>query len=298
MQTLRVFPLLYFIACGGAETLVPNRAPEAFAGFDQSVAIGDTVHLDGSDSFDPDGNGLTYNWAIQGPTPDGVTLSPQTGAQVTLRSEAGFTGTIVVALTVDDGAAESHPDWVGIHILEPSALVRPSADAGPNRHLRAGQPLVLDAAASRGLIDHYAWTHLNAPDGELRSITRGRTALLADLPLGLHVFGLSVAHGARWSAMDCISVWVDTIDRSDAFPSIAVERQNSDTVVLTADTPADLTWSLISDPDGNSHTLDQARGDNNSLLEYRSVSSGLHLFAAALENGLADWVALDMESIP
>ena len=45
-----------------------NIPPIAMAGFDQAVTGGFAVTLDGRDSFDPDGNRLTYVWRqVSGP---------------------------------------------------------------------------------------------------------------------------------------------------------------------------------------------------------------------------------------
>ncbi|MFP4597744.1 MAG: Ig-like domain-containing protein [Persicimonas sp.] len=45
-----------------------NDAPVADAGADQTVAVDDTVQLDGSASFDVDGDDLTYSWSWVDPT--------------------------------------------------------------------------------------------------------------------------------------------------------------------------------------------------------------------------------------
>jgi hypothetical protein len=50
-----------------------NGAPTASAGFDQDAEVGTTVYLDGSQSYDEDGDGLSYAWTqTAGPT---VTLN-------------------------------------------------------------------------------------------------------------------------------------------------------------------------------------------------------------------------------
>ena len=44
-------------------TVTPvNRPPTANAGVTQTVAVGDTVTLEGGASADPDGDSLTYQW--------------------------------------------------------------------------------------------------------------------------------------------------------------------------------------------------------------------------------------------
>jgi Ca2+-binding RTX toxin-like protein len=50
-------------------TFTENQLPIADAGNDQSVDAGDTVELDGSGSYDPDGDDLSFSWKhLSGPT--------------------------------------------------------------------------------------------------------------------------------------------------------------------------------------------------------------------------------------
>jgi hypothetical protein len=294
MHYLLLFLAVISAACGNADTLVANRAPQAFAGFDQAVVEGSLVTLDGSRSFDPDGNGLTYDWRMIEPS-DQVELSDSTHAQVTLQGEPGFSGNVIVELIVHDGATSSRPDWVSVNFVGAANLARPVAVAGVNQHLRRGQPLVLDAGASEGVIDAYRWSHLLGPSTERQLIGDDVTALLNDLELGMHVFGLSVGAENRWSMLDCLSVYVDEADRNDPFPEISVESNSSGTLFLQAQSPSAPTWALISSPSGAS-TLLAAQGDNPTRLEYRSESAGLHLFAATLANGLTDWIAVELET--
>ena len=53
-----------------------NSAPSARVTGDTSVAVGATVHLDGSRSSDPDGDPLTFSWEILSrPAGSNATLS-------------------------------------------------------------------------------------------------------------------------------------------------------------------------------------------------------------------------------
>ena len=53
-----------------------NRAPVANAGADQTVTVGQTAHLDGTGSSDPDGNPLTYSGRSRPPRPAPPRRSP------------------------------------------------------------------------------------------------------------------------------------------------------------------------------------------------------------------------------
>jgi hypothetical protein len=99
-------------------TVSANEAPIADAGDDQSVDVGETVILDGSGSFDPDGlpAPISYEWLI---------ISAPTGSFAIVNnsdtSTASFTPDLVgiyeVQLTVSDGA-DSAADTLVVTVNE------------------------------------------------------------------------------------------------------------------------------------------------------------------------------------
>ena len=296
MRCALLFLSLSGLACGDGETLIANRSPQAFAGFDQILVQGGSLLLDGSHSFDPDDNGLTYRWSLIS-APTGVTLSGDDEAQAELSATAQAQGTAIVALEVSDGPTWSSPDWLQVRIIAQSERDRPVANAGFNRHMRSGEPVILDGDASQGSVDTYRWVHLRSPDGDHRVIPDGVTALVSDLEVGLHVFGLSVAQSGRWSVIDCVSIMVSQDGGQTAFPEVTVEQQSDGLITLAAASDTQVSWALVSDPAGASTQLDGI-GDNGTRLEYRSNANGTHLFSATLANGLSDWVAVELENTP
>jgi peptidoglycan/xylan/chitin deacetylase (PgdA/CDA1 family) len=93
-----------------------NQLPVADAGSAQTVSTGSTVQLDGSDSSDPDGDSLTYQWTQTGGTP--VTLSSSTAEQPTFTAPSSA-GTLNFRLVVRDGQVDSSPDTVAITVQAP-----------------------------------------------------------------------------------------------------------------------------------------------------------------------------------
>lgn len=77
-----------------------NQPPEADAGEDVCVLFGNEVILDGSESSDPEGEPLTYEWRIV-KGPEGATLGSST--DVTTSFSPGRLGDYVIELRVDDG---------------------------------------------------------------------------------------------------------------------------------------------------------------------------------------------------
>lgn len=104
-----------------------NAPPVADAAADQTLECtsgdGTAVTLDGSGSSDPDGDALTYSWAI-----DGGEIA--TGVSSTVSLEPGMH---TIVLTVDDGNGETATDEVQITV----------ADTTPPVLTVAAEPLVL-----------------------------------------------------------------------------------------------------------------------------------------------------------
>ncbi len=84
-----------------------NRPPVADAGEDIVAAPGDTVTFDGTGSYDPDGEIVSYAWSngLTGPAPQ-TTYSSTGTYQVTLTvtDDEGATGTDTVAVSIRDGS--------------------------------------------------------------------------------------------------------------------------------------------------------------------------------------------------
>ena len=99
-------------------TVIANEAPVADAGPDQSAYVGDTVNFDGSGSYDPDGEIVSYEWDFG----DGGTAS---GAIVSHIYETA--GTYVAILTVTDNGDLTDSDDVVVIVEE--------APAGPTMHV-------------------------------------------------------------------------------------------------------------------------------------------------------------------
>ena len=95
-----------------------NTPPVADAGPDQVVEcecnteVGTKITLDGSGSYDVDGDPLTYTWS--GPFVE----SPVNGATPTVTLEDGCPGEYVVTLVVNDGIEDSEPNEVLVTVVD------------------------------------------------------------------------------------------------------------------------------------------------------------------------------------
>ena len=102
--------MLLFLLANTA--LAQTEAPVANAGPNQTVNVGSTVTLNGSGSYDPGGQPLTYLWTLQAPGGTTAVLSNPTTVSPTF--VADVPGTYVARLIVNNGSLASFPSTVTI----------------------------------------------------------------------------------------------------------------------------------------------------------------------------------------
>lgn len=83
-----------------------NAAPIALAGSDQTVVAGDLVNLDGSSSYDDDGDSLSYQWQFADKPSASQSVLSDTGI-ATPNFTADLPGKYSLQLTVSDGVASA-----------------------------------------------------------------------------------------------------------------------------------------------------------------------------------------------
>ena len=97
-------------------TITSNAAPVSNAGVDQTTVLGNVVTLDGSSSFDLDGDTLTYSWSIAS-KPTG-SIASITGATSEIASiTPDKVGQYRINLTVNDGTNPSVTSQVVITVI-------------------------------------------------------------------------------------------------------------------------------------------------------------------------------------
>ncbi len=105
--------VVWLAACS-ADVAGPNRAPVADAGPDQVVVLDDggaVALLDGSGSYDPDGDAINLGWTLLSrPAGSAAALSADDGEQVELQID--LAGSYVVGLVASDGRLASERDVV------------------------------------------------------------------------------------------------------------------------------------------------------------------------------------------
>jgi azurin len=193
----------------GAAEFSGNLRPFADAGIDQSTAeLPDSVLLDGSDSYDPDGNrNLTYSWSqVAGPV---VTIEDANTS--TARFSPVELGVYLFELVVSDGLIESFPD--NVRIVIGSAHI-PVADAGLPLYTD-GHDVVLDGTKSydpdsSGVLQ-YRWQQISGPQAQISDpniATPTVSSFNQTDSLQLCEFQLAVNDGQNEGLSDTVKVWI------------------------------------------------------------------------------------------
>jgi K319L-like, PKD domain/Beta-propeller repeat len=188
-----------------------NRVPVADAGGDQAVQEGSTVTLTAGDSFDSDGDALTYEWVQTAGTP--VVLSGAGVVAPTFTAPAVGSGgeTLTFAVTVSDGIALATDE---VHVAVSNLNQVPIALAGADLTVDEGTVVSLQGGGSSdpdGDALTYAWTQVNGPTVALSNPTSATPGFVAPAvgPTGATlVFQLVVGDGASASPPDQVAVSV------------------------------------------------------------------------------------------
>ncbi|MBX2807567.1 MAG: fibro-slime domain-containing protein [Cellvibrionaceae bacterium] len=90
-----------------------NLAPIANAGNDHTAETGQAIQLDGTQSYDPDGDALSYDWRLIA-SPEGSNTQLQSSHEAMATLSADVEGLYIAQLMVNDGLLDSAPDTVNI----------------------------------------------------------------------------------------------------------------------------------------------------------------------------------------
>lgn len=233
-----------------------NQPPVADAGPDQTVQEGSPVLLDGTASYDPDVEPLTYQWTqLFGPA---VTLlGGNTIVPTFVAPSVGAGGaTIVFDLTVTDPHNLTGPDSVSIHVTNLNQI--PVANAGPDQTVNENTAVTLNGTLSADPdLDalSFTWTQTAGP---LVTLTGGTTAspTFTAPAVGaggmMVTFRLAVSDGQASSAADTVNILVQ--DTND--PPVCTLAQASPNLLWPPNhTMVPVTIMGVSDPNDQAITI-------------------------------------------
>ncbi|MHB8790481.1 MAG: PKD domain-containing protein [Desulfobulbaceae bacterium] len=196
-----------------------NTAPIADAGTDQAIIEnGTVVYLDGSQSYDPDGDTIGYNWRIVS-RPSESNAELLDADSVSPAFVADVHGTYSIELVTSDPWAISE----AVTVMVSFSNVKPVANAGDNQVIVEGDTVGLDGTGSSDAnLDKlsFTWSIVSQPDGSQATITdtsSSVTSLVTDKP-GIYVVSLVVNDGSLYS--DPSNVTVVAISYQDALTDI------------------------------------------------------------------------------
>ncbi len=184
-----------------------NTPPIADAGPEQSViTIGLTVYLDGSQSSDPDGDELTYQWTI-------VSKPGDSHSQLNDGSleSPSFTvdeyGEYIIQLLINDDYESSTPDTVKVSFDN----IAPVASAGDNQSVLDGETVYLDGNSSSDVNGDsltYNWNIVSGPDDSSATLDdpSSITPTFVTSVAGEYVVSLVVNDGLLYSEPDNIII--------------------------------------------------------------------------------------------
>lgn len=188
-----------------------NQPPVADAGADQSVAEGGSVALDGSGSYDPDGEEISYAWVQIGGPP--VSLAAADTVAPTF--DAPFVGplgdTLTFALTVSDGIDATSDE---VTILVENVNHAPVANAGADQTKNENTVVTLSGSGSDsdGDILAFGWVQLSGPPVALSDAYAANPSFTAPDVIGVTsetlVFELTVDDGYAGIATDQVAITV------------------------------------------------------------------------------------------
>ena len=209
---------------------IEGSLPVADAGEDQSVTEGDTAQLDGSASYDPLGNDLTYSWyLVDGPdTSTMETMDIDDNDQVGASFVPDAPGTFLLGLQVNNGVTDSIPDFVSVDVSSTNSC--PSAIAEAVTDLYSCSDITVTAEDSQdpdGDLLDYSWRHLLPPfestvtETDFADPAAEETAFFADVP-GTFTLQVSVNDGECESTPYQFDVEITVRPTNDA-PTAAAE---------------------------------------------------------------------------
>lgn len=239
--TYAISLIVHDTACTSAPSVVHvasvNSVPIVNAGPNQTVPKTTVVTLDGSASYDPNGDPITYAWVLSSkPLGSAATLSSSTAAKPTFTAD--LAGTYVATLVVTDGRLTSLSSTVTVTAVDSP----PVANAGAAQFTNVGGTVTLDGSASTdpdGDPITFSWAILSAPNGSTATLTNAassRAGLTPDLE-GAYTVKLTVSDGLN-SATATVTVTVYRKIAGLAYRPVDAEYSRSlDRIVMVSASP-------------------------------------------------------------
>jgi len=257
-------------ACGGSDGEEQNQPPVAEISVSPGtqVGVGTEVNLDGSESSDPDGDSLTYEWSVTGPD----SQFSQQGMGESFSFTPPNAGRYTVELAVSDGSATAN-DSASV-FAQPQQNESPTASISGPQEVAMGNSVELIGSGSsdpEGAQLDYAWGFASGScsAGSLGSETTNPTVTFTGDEMGSCDVELEVTDDGGQSDSATFSISVVQDEPDNQAPSVVIEGEagwTGQNINLRAqvsddnDSPSELTydWSLGSTPSGAQASIQSA----------------------------------------
>ena len=231
-----------------------NKLPVAAPGLSRQVNVNEVVTLDGTESYDPDGDKLIFTWTLMGPSGTQATLTEPMSAIT--RFTPDVVGDYIATLVVNDGKANSAAASVRITarpVARPNSP--PTADAGVNRSVEVGRALMLDGSGSSdpdGDRLEYSWELLTRPQGSTATILGATSVMPSFTPdrEGLYTIRLTVSDGRVSSTPATVNITATMAPPMNQAPTARAGVNRT----VEVGTMVTLDGSTSVDPDGDALT--------------------------------------------
>jgi len=285
------------------EVIRPNLLPVAVAGPDIEVYCGDVVELNGTLSFDPDGEVLAWQWNASRENPSVVVMQNATLPEASFLAP-DVTGTYAFIFKVrDDLGVWGLNDTVNVTVSIPPNIP-PVAVAGADFAARISDIVSLDGAASYdgdGSIVVWLWKCTSHPS---IGITGHDTMVASFVPIleGTYEFSLTVLDDrGDWSSEDTINVTI--LPLAQNVPPVAIisgaamrEVYVGDEVILNGSGSRDddgvvseYLWNCTSD------TGIEFSGRDTDIIRFVPDAPGDYVFTLTVMDDKGSWSWQEVE---
>ena len=262
-----------------------NSPPVANAGPSQTVILGASVTLNGSNSTDVDGNSLTYAWSfVSRPAGSAAVLNNPNTFNPTFTTDRA--GSYVVQLIAHDGFLNSAPATVTISTLNAA----PVANAGPTQAVNVPSTVQLSGAGSTDADGNpitYLWSLVSVPAGSTAALS-GTTIVNPTFSVdrqGSYVAQLIVNDGIVNSAPSTVTITTNAIPAPTAVAGNPQTVLHGSTVQLNGSAtdiqsrPLTFLWSFTTRPAGSTAALSNPAIANPTFVADRPGNYILQLIA-------------------
>jgi hypothetical protein len=287
----------------GCSTSQLNQPPIADAGFDITVITGEPVIMNGSESFDPEDEMITFFWTFVS-VPAGSSLTDSALSDVT-SAKPKFTpdidGNYTLKLIVNDGEFDSIPDEIIITASTQNAA--PNANAGNDQNALTSSIVQLNGSASNdpegsGLA--FIWTFVEVPVGS--SVTADSLSDAASVQpsftpdvAGIYRLRLIVNDSYQDSAPDEVVITASTqnaVPNANAGDDISVSINKIVVLDSLASNDPDngpqslaYSWIFVTVPTGSGITNDDLAQANTSSPSFVPDVAGTYVIRLTVSDG-------------